>query len=264
MCQDLGGTLFHICWAISWGKPWLPSHNYMTNNNNAVINIGHFTAQQQRRRKRSKMEFSLHSFNNLWPFLYQLLSDLMPVALGFFQNVLWKRNVVFFHIAHRLTRACAPWHMHGVSVNMQVQKTTSGHHIEPHTLIRACELTLWWINADSPASFSSLREQMETAPGNRRWSNYWNEYCDAAGALRVWIHFRRQYRAEIGGGPEIILCPGCDKNKKKQRSVTGWGPLCLWWMWLPPCCYDNHSLELAVPIRQDWGRKCKVAMESVS
>lgn len=125
----------------------------MTNNNDAVINIGRFTAHQQRRSKRSKMEFSLHSFYNLCLFLYLLLSDLMPVALGFFQNVLWKHNVVFFHIAHRLTRACAPWHMHGVSVNMQVQKTTSGHHTEPRTLIRACELTLWWINADSLPHF---------------------------------------------------------------------------------------------------------------
>ena len=137
-----------------------------------------------------------------------------------FSKCLVETQCCFFSTLLTGWHVCEPWHMHWVSLNMQVQKTTSGHHTEPHTFIRACELTLWWINAVSWPHFhhsvSRWRQLLET-------DSYWNEYCDAASALWVaWIHFRRstmlQYRVEIGGGLEIILRPGCD-NKKKKSTV---------------------------------------------
>lgn len=95
------------------------------------------------------------------------------------------------------------------------------------------------------ASFSSLCEQMETDPGNRRWSNYWNSSSGApqsesgcgftSGGLPC---------CKITRGAVIIFCPSWTVIKQAQCDRSGWTvslvdqtPTALLLL------SDNHSLE---------------------
>lgn len=97
--------------------------------------------------------------------------------------------------------------MDGISPNTQVQKTASAHRTQPshthmriNTTVNECRL-----RPARSASFSSLCEQMETDPGNRRWSNYWNE-CWAT------------LRSEAGGGFTSGGLPCCIIEPRSQGT----------------------------------------------
>lgn len=104
-----------------------------------------------------------------------------------------------------------------------------------------------------------LCEQMETDPGNRRWSNYWNEYCAAPEHNRAGRgddSLQEVYPAALSSqnhrGPAIISRPGWTVIKQAH-----------WQVWVG-CSGGFNSHSSVVTVRQSLYKTVKEVMLSWS